>query len=198
MKVSLNLCAQLRVLPTYLSVLFLLLFGSNVQSHGLKSASATISVRPNHLIELQVQFDFIQLLNHKNKNYSLGVIAALSDEDFGRLYDEVIKLFDRALLLEGEGHLLSLNRRYPSQSQMFGLLKRQFIESKLSGKQKAAPYTFSDRRFYQVFFFDFKMRPSQSLKDLEVTFPEELGDVYVTVTRSRNREVHAGEVWRGR
>ena len=60
-----------------------------------------------------MQFDFIQLLNHKNKNYSQGVIAALSDEGFGRLYDEVIKLFDRALLLEGEGHLLSLNRRYP-------------------------------------------------------------------------------------
>mgnify|MGYP001130771186 FL=1 len=101
----------------------------SVEGHGLASASAKIEVRPNRLVELRVQFDFIELLNHGSKVYTLAVVAALPDEKFALLYKEVIKLFDNELKVMLGTKAVVLNKRYPTAQQMFSLLKGQLVDS---------------------------------------------------------------------
>lgn len=165
----------------------------NSYSHGISSATAKISARPAGVVEISVQFNFIDLLNHNSHEYSLAVIAALSDKEFGLLYKEVIKLFKNNLTIKKGTKTLPPNMRIPTQAQMFSLIKSEFINSKIIHKN---PYTFSDRRFYQVMNFDVRLTDKQDLAQLSIDFPKELGDVYVTYTESNNQEIHRGETWR--
>ena len=176
-----------------LKPLLFLLFTTLVSAHGVSSASARIEKRPANLIEIKVQFNLIDLLNHDSKKYSLPLIASLSDANFEIFYKEIIKLFQEKLLIQiGKNHIKSHNR-FPSASQMFALIKREFIERKFS---KNRLYTFSDRRFYHVFYFDFLLQNEKDLKKLSIKFPEELGTVYTTFTQSTNQEIHHGRTWR--
>ena len=166
----------------------------SVEGHGLASASAKIEVRPSRLVELTVQFDFIELLNHGSKVYPLPIVASLPEEKFALLYKEVIKLFDNELKVMLDTKAVVLNKRYPTEQQMFSLLKGQMVDSQFSS-QVSAPYTYSDRRFFQVLSFDFKLITSQQLSDMKVTFPKQLGDIYVTYSRSKSSSLHPGEPW---
>ncbi|MCO1336490.1 hypothetical protein MO867_19340 [Microbulbifer sp. OS29] len=182
------------VSAVFLTLMFTLTsFGA--QSHGLISTTAKVEVRPNNLVELQVQFDFIALLNHRSKDYQLPVVATLSPEKYGLLYQAVTKLFDQHLEVSVGGAPVKLNRRYPSRDQMFEVTKRQFIESSFSGVD-STPYTFSDRRFYQRFFFDFKVSSREDINKLVVSFPKELGGIYVSFVQPVSKEVHSGEPWK--
>ena len=163
--------------------------------HGLKSATANIEVRPNNLVELKVQFDLKKLLNHNSNQYSIPILAALSEEKFALLYNEIIKLFDNHLQIKNGDKSISINKRYPSQQQIRQVIKRQFIKSKLMAKQAVEPYTFSDRRYYQVFYFDFKLNVKNDLEALSISFPPELGNIYITFSESSNHEIHSGEKW---
>ena len=178
-----------------LIIAILMLLSTHSQSHGITSASAHIAVRPGHLIELQIQFNFIDLLNHKSNDYSLPIIAALSEQKFGLLYKAVITLFNQKLIIKKAGNTLSLNKRLPTQKQVFALIKRQFVESRFIKDKKNTPYTFSDRRFYQVFYFDFLLNAPTDLDQLSISFPQQLGTVYVTLTESSNQAIHQGDVW---
>ncbi len=164
----------------------------NGYSHGISSATAKISARPAGVVEISVQFNFIDLLNHNSHDYSLPVIAGLSEKEFGLLYKEVIKLFKNNLKIKKGSKILLPNMRPPTQEQMFSLIKTEFIESKIIHKK---PYTYSDRRFYQIMNFDVRLAGTQDLAQLSVIFPKELGDVYVTYTQSNNQEIHRGEAW---
>ena len=166
---------------------------TNSYSHGIKTATAKISARPAGVVEISVQFNFIDLLNHNSHDYSLPVIAALSEKEFGLLYKEVIKLFKNNLKIKNGTKTLPPNIRFPTQAQMFSLIKSEFINSKITHKK---PYTFSDRRFYQVMHFDVRLTGKQDLAKLSINFPKELGGVYVTYTESSNQEIHHGETWR--
>ena len=146
------------------------------EGHGLTSTSAKIEVRPSRLVEISVQFDFIELLNQGSRRYPLAIVAALPEDKFGLLYKEVVKLFDRELKVLLSNEQVVLNRRYPSQQQVFSLLKNQFVDSQFSTKSRM-PYTYSDRRFFQVMSFDFKLVTTKKLENLAVIFPQQLGDV---------------------
>lgn len=163
--------------------------------HGLVSASSKIELRPHNLVEIQVQFDFIKLLNHSSKDYALPVVASLPKEKFGLLYTEVIKLFDKQLQIKKGKGLIAFNKRYPSQEQVFEVVKKQFIEQKFSSRNKGAPYTFSDRRYYQVFNFDFKISKKEDLDKLNITFPKPLGNMDITYSEPTTKELHKGEAW---
>ncbi len=80
----------------------------------------------------------------------------------------------------------------PAQEKMFSLIKTEFIESKIN---HTTPYTYSDRRFYQVLNFDVRLSNIKDMAQLSIIFPKELGDVYVTYTQSNNQEIHPGETW---
>ena len=173
---------------------------ANTYSHGLTSTTAKIALRPGNLIELRVQFDFMGILNHRSHDYSLPVIASLPEDKFGLLYNEVIKLFKTKLTVKlGNDSLtdtITTNMRFPSQQQVMNVLKRQFIQSQFLQDKNNTPYTFSDRRFYQVFSFDFRLNALEDLKDLSITFPKPLGEVYVTYSESSNQAIHSGSDWR--
>jgi hypothetical protein len=166
----------------------------SAEGHGLTSASAKIEVRPSRLVELSVQFDFIELLNHGSKVYPLAVVASLPEEKFALLYREVIKLFDNEVKVMLGNKAVVLNKRYPTAQQMFSLLKGQLVDSQFSN-QTSKLYTYSDRRFFQVLSFDFKLITAQQLNDMQVTFPKELGDIYVTYSKSKSSSLHPGEPW---
>ena len=176
--------------------ILLCLFPLMALGHGVTSATAKLEVRPNNLVELKVQFDFIELLNHKAIKYSLPQIASLKPETFAVIYQEVIKLFNNQLTITHGDKFVTTNKRYPSNEQVLKLLKRELIEVNFSSPNKQAPYTFSDRRFYQQFYFDFRLNNAEDLSQLQVAFPKELGNVYVTVSQSTTRELHKGEMWR--
>ena len=178
-----------------ISLTMLCFLSGNAFGHGLKSATANIEVRPNNLIELKVQFDLNKLLNHNSNQYSTMTLAALSEEKFAFLYNEIIKLFDNHLQVNNAGKSITINKRYPTQQQMFQVIKRQFIKSKFTAKQAAEPYTFSDRRYYQVFYFDFKLSAKEDLAALSISFPSELGNIYITFSESTNYEIHSGKMW---
>lgn len=178
-----------------LASLFLYTLINEATAHGLTSASATIELRPNRLVELKVQFDLIDLLNHKEKKYSLSSLASLNDEQFAQLYSQIVKLFDVRLNVKNKQGLMTLHRRYPSKEDVFMLIKRQFISETLDIEAQAIPYTFSDRRYYQIVYFDFKLNDSSRIDDVLVEFPDELGDIYVTYAEPTTREVHKGEIW---
>lgn len=174
-----------------------MLVSMNAYTHGITSTTATIALRPANLVELQVQFNFIDLLNHKSNNYSLPLIASLSDDKFGLLYQEVIKLFNKELRITKGIEILEINARFPTQIQMFDLIKREFIEKRVMKNAKNIPYTFDERRFYQVVYFDFLINSAEDIQKLSITFPQPLGTVYVTLTQSSNQEVHKGAAWKG-
>lgn len=182
----------------YLAMTLLFILSVSVHSpsysHGLTSASAEVEVRPNNLIELRVQFDFVELLNHEAEKYSLPLLVSLPEQTFAIFYTEVISLFDRALIINNGADAVDLNRRYPSQQQMFALLKREFAQSQFASKQ-SIPYTFDERRFYQQFFFDFRVQSAEDIENLAISFPKELGNIYVTLSKSTNTEVHQGDTW---
>ncbi len=183
-------------LVNFLSKAMLLcLFPVVVFGHGVTSTTAKLEVRPNNLVELRVQFDLIELLNHNATKYSLPQVASLKPETFGLLYQEIIKLFNTQLKIKNANALVATNKRYPSKEQVFNLLKRELINVNFSSPQKETPYTFSDRRYYQQFYFDFRINTEKDLDHLQVEFPKELGNVYVTISRSVTRELHKGEVW---
>lgn len=179
----------------YLLFVFFVTFPFESYGHGISSATARVSLRPGSLIELQVQFNFIHLLNYKSHDYALPVIASLPEEKFGLLYDQVLKLFKEKLLIKMGPDALKMNMRFPSARQVQEVLKREFIETKFKKRNEKALYTFSDRRFYQVFYFDFRLPSAQAVQDLSIAFPKELGAVYVTYTESANKEVHPGDAW---
>ena len=164
--------------------------------HGVTSTTAQLEVRPNNLVELKVQFDLIELLNHHGTKYTLAQVAALKPETFGVLYREVIKLFNKRLKLKVGNSLVKINKRYPSAEQVLNLLKRELIHVNFSSPQKETPYTFSDRRYYQQFYLDFRANIEKDLGRLQVEFPKELGNVYVTLSTSVTRELHKGETWK--
>lgn len=173
-----------------------MVIGTNTHSHGLTSTTAKIALRPGNLIELRVQFDFMGILNHRSHDYSLPVIASLPEGKFGLLYIEVTKLFKTKLKVKIGNDTIDTNIRFPSQQQVMNVLKRQFIQSQFLQDNNNTPYTFSDRRFYQVFSFDFRLNSLEGLKDLSITFPKPLGEVYVTYSESSNQAIHSGSDWR--
>jgi hypothetical protein len=166
----------------------------NAISHGVISATAKITHREFNIVEIQVQFDLINLLNHNSKNYPLPIVASLPNDQFGQLYNEVKKLFARSLKVKIAEKLIPLNHRFPSQDAMFGVISRQFLEQSLARK-KNVPYTFSDRRFYQVVYFDFRVTGESDINQLAISFPKELGNLGVTFVESFTKEVHSGSTW---
>jgi hypothetical protein len=166
----------------------------SAEGHGVTSTSAKIEVRPSRLVEISVQFDFIELLNQGSKKYPLAIVTALPEDKFGLLYNEVVKLFDRELKVLLDNEKTALNKRYPSQQQVFNLLKSQLFDSRFSTRS-LIPYTYSDRRYFQVVSFDLKLVTTQQLDKLAVIFPQQLGDVYVTFSKSSSRSAHRGELW---
>jgi len=181
------------VIKPYL-LLVMAVVAVSAEGHGLTSTSAKIEVRPSRLVEISVQFDFIELLNQGSRRYPLAIVAALPEDKFGLLYKEVVKLFDRELKVLLSNEQVVLNRRYPSQQQVFSLLKNQFVDSQFSTKSRM-PYTYSDRRFFQVMSFDFKLVTTKKLENLAVIFPQQLGDVYVTFSKAKSSSTHPGERW---
>ena len=176
-------------------VIVLCLLPLTVFAHGITSTTAKLEVRPNNLVELNIQFDLIELLNHHGTKYTLAQVAALKPQTFSVLYQEITKLFDTQLKLKVRNNLLKTNKRYPSAQQVLNLLKRELIDVNFSSPQKQIPYTFSDRRYYQQFYFDFRANIEKDLSQLQIEFPKELGNVYVTVSTSATRELHKGEIW---
>ena len=179
-----------------LALLLILFVAPRTYAHGISTATAKIEMRPGNLIELKIQFNLIDLLNHKEKKYSLPLIASLSEEKFGLFYKEIVKLFKQNLMIKIADQPINSNARLPTQAQMFALLKREFIETKFSKNQQNIPYTFSDRRFYQIFYFDFRLKSPQDLEKLSIQFPQQLGTIYTTFTQSSNQEVHQGIPWK--
>jgi hypothetical protein len=169
-------------------------------SHGVITTTAEVTHRPNNLIEIQVQFDFIKLLNFYKNQYGLQQLVSLSPTDFGILYQEVVKLFNRKLSVKHQGKVLQLNARFPSEKQVFDLLKQAFLHQQIPVQQQFVPYTYSTRRYYQQFHFDIKLPSSYTkneiFKTLALQFPTELGDINVTFTQTNNFEVHQGDVWK--
>ena len=176
-------------------VIVLCLLPLTVFAHGITSTTAKLEVRPNNLVELNIQFDLIELLNHHGTKYTLAQVAALKPQTFSVLYQEITKLFYTQLKLKVRNNLLKTNKRYPSAQQVLNLLKRELIDVNFSSPQKQIPYTFSDRRYYQQFYFDFRANIEKDLSQLQIEFPKELGNVYVTVSTSATRELHKGEIW---
>ena len=176
--------------------IFSVVVAPSTYAHGISTATAKIEMRPGNLIELKIQFNLIDLLNHNEKKYSLPLIASLSDEKFGLFYKEIVKLFKQNLIIKIADKPINSNARLPTQAQMFALLKREFIETKFSKNPQNIPYTFSDRRFYQIFYFDFKVENQQVLEKLLIQFPQQLGTIYTTFTQSSNQEIHQGDAWK--
>lgn len=181
----------------FLRLLFiaLILSSFNAYSHGITATSAEIQVRPSNLIELKLQFNWMDLLNHQSNQYSLAVVASLPEDQFALLYNAVKKLFQTELVIKKGATRLELNMRFPSQDQVFKLLKREFVETQFQRTQTDIPYTFSDRRFYQVFYVDFLIDSHQDINALSISFPKPLGDIYTTLSYSSNQELHEGTVW---
>lgn len=169
------------------------LLSLNAYSHGVTQASANIILRPNNLVELKIQFDFIKLLNHKSDSYSLPFIVTLSPEKFSLLYKEVIKLFEKKLKIKNKKYTILLNKRYPTEEQILQLLKTELFESKI--RKSGHLYTQSDRRFYQAFIYDFRIKSKSDISNLHISFPEELGDIYVTLSESTNSLLPKNRVW---
>lgn len=164
-------------------------------SHGIKAPTAKVELRSQNIINIQVQFNLIDLLNYKSKNYSLMAVAALPKAKFEKLYQEVIKLFNRSFTVKRAEKIIELNKRYPSSEQVYQLIQREFIEKKVTASDKHIPYTFSERRFYQLFNFDIRLKTIGDIKNVNISFPKELGDVYVTYSNSKTMELHTGETW---
>lgn len=183
----------MKFLHPFLIALIFLSF--NAYGHGITATSAEIQVRPSNLIELKLQFNWIDLLNYQSNQYTLPVVASLPKEKFTLLYNEVKKLFQKELVIKKGSTRLEMNMRFPSQEQVLKLLKREFVESQLQQTQTDIPYTFSDRRFYQIFYVDFLIDSHKDINALSISFPKPLGNIYTTLSYSSNQELHQGTVW---
>lgn len=199
------------------------LFSIYADAHGVASSTAKVEYRSSNIVELKIQFELPPVLNYSNSAqphsqraslhdhpgalgkphstvpsnpYRLPVLASLSEDQFALLYKDLVALFERSVRVYLNGKEIALHARYPSQSQMFELVKQQFAEDMIMKGRKTVPYTFSDRRFYQQFYYDFKLASKQDLPDLEVVFPNELGSIYVTYSQSVSYELHSGERWK--
>ena len=166
-----------------LCFMLILVSSQMVCAHGVKNTSASIEIRPNGLVELQIQFHFVDVLNHIGKDTDLVSIAAIKPKQFQVLYQTVQQLFDKGLVVTYGKKELALNERYPSTEQALELTKREFLE-KTYLSDKSIPYTYSDRRFYQVFSFDFKLPKNSEIKDIKVSLSKELGEVNLTLSQS--------------
>jgi|TARA_B110000238_G_scaffold182901_1_gene209037 hypothetical protein len=185
---------KIRLLMMSIILLLISTLSLPAQSHGLTSASAKIEVRPSRLVEISVQFDFIELLNHSSKQYPLPIVAALPEDKFNLLYLEVLKLFTMKMKISIGDKLIDVNKRFPTVQQVKSVLQSQFMNSQFSA-QSNLPYTFSDRRFFQIVSFDFKLKSLEKIDDLKVLFPDELGDIYVTYSTTNSGHVNSGKVW---
>lgn len=191
-------------------------------AHGLISSAATITSRANHLMEIKLQFNLLTVIDNledihnindkinastdtmahrahstaKHQRYTLSQLVALSDKQFSVLYKELITHLDKSLQVSIAGRNITLNKRYPSQQQVSSLIKREFIESLMSEKAKrSTPYTYNERRHYQVFYVGFKVNNEAERNALKVTFPDALGDLNVTYSESTTSLLHKGQVW---
>ena len=164
--------------------------------HGVVSTSVNITSRPNHLIEIKVQFNLYDLLSHAGKNYTLTQLPSMTEAQFESIYNDIVNIFNNELVANYEGKAIPLNSRYPSKEQVYALIKREFIESMMSDTaKKNLPYTFDERRFYHVFYFGFKMLDSTKLNLLKIDFPRALGDINVTYSTSKTTVLHEDESW---
>ncbi|MCB0352988.1 MAG: hypothetical protein KDD64_05660 [Bdellovibrionales bacterium] len=179
----------------WLLLFCMLLFPLLAYGHGIHSATAQVALRPGGLIEVEVQYNLVDLLNHGSQEYSLPIIASLSEEQFELLHTEVLKLFTKALIIKIGERRIGLHIRFPTSDEMFAVIKREFIEAKIGGHDQSDLYTLSDRRFYQKAYFDFRLVSMDDLKSLSVEFPKELGPVYVTYIESKNSLVSPGALW---
>lgn len=190
---------KLLLTPAFLFIVVLSitgLFSAHSFGHGVISSSATVTTRANNLVEIKIQFNLQTLLNNTEKKYSLTQLAALSDKEFGKLYYDIISIFDSGLKVTVDNSVVKLNKRYPAEKQVQGLIKREFIESRMSDAAKNnIPYTYDERRHYQVFYFGFKVKSSKELDTLKIDFPTALGDLYVTYSASRTSVLHEKESW---
>ena len=173
-----------------------------VYAHGIKSSSATIEVLPNRLVNIKVQFHIVDFLHNtpESRALPLQVLASMPKKMFALLYQSVLAIFDAELqvTLRSQASLnpkpVSLNLRLPTSEQAHRLLKRELVENNHSG-QGSPPYTFDDRRFYQVFNYDFRLSTEQNIGDLNIIFPRELGEVYVSFITPQMRHVEPGKIW---
>lgn len=163
-------------------------------AHGVSNTTATINLRPHGMVELNVQFHFIDLMHHMHKGINLASVAAMTPEKFKPLYQSVVELFDRQLILTQNKNRLVLHARYPDIGQVLGLLKREFLE-KSHGIDKNAPYTFGDRRFYQVFTFDVTLPNKNNIKSVKVSLPKTLGEVNLTINQSLTCHLNQVTAW---
>lgn len=169
---------------------------SGVYAHGVKSSSATVEILPNRLVNLKVQFHLLDFLHHSPESgvLTLPAVASMPEHMFVSLYQSVLADFDDNLQVSLGEEPAVLNLRLPSPRQAHGLLKREFVESKYAG-QGSPPYTFDDRRFYQIFNYDFRLTPEQNIDDLHIRFPSKLGKIYVSFVSPQTRDVTPGEIW---
>ena len=189
-------------MPFLLIIVALMTFSAGVNAHGIKSSSATVEVLPNRLVNIKVQFHMVDVLHAApgTSALTLPVVAAMPEQMFASLYEAMLAEFDvglQASLLAQPGlsrQSVVLNKRLPSAQQVQGVLKRELVESKYAGQGKP-PYTFNDRRFYQIFNYDFRLAPGQSIDDLKIVFPAQLGEIFVSFTAPQTRNVAPGETW---
>lgn len=174
-----------------------LLIARHSCGHGIISSTANITERGNGLVELKIQFDLVTFLQNSQSPKTLQQLSTLEPEHFSNIYKDVIHEFKKGLNVTQGKKAIALNQRFPSSEDVHALLKREFIESKLSKQaKKSIPYTFNERRFYQVFFMDFKIKKGSDLQSLSIQFPKALRNMYVTYSKSHTSELHTGETWR--
>lgn len=189
---------QNRLLKPVFSLLVLCgsVIGSAAYGHGLKPATANIQLHPNNIVTVSVDFDLVELLNHKQHQYSLPLLSSLSQDDFSKLYLSVTKLFNEKLTLLVSEKEQQLNRHYPSAHDVQKVIKAQFIEQQMAANNASVLYTQSERRYYQRFSFDMKLAPTFVIEDVEISFPQPLGNIYVTYSEPISRQHAVRDSWR--
>ena len=185
-------------------------------AHGLKDPTANIEVFPNGLVNIKVQFyllDFLKRQGAANETVDLAALAVMPPPVFQMVYDTVRQAFVEQLTVtchaakldrktagelqaepQFDAQQLILNRRFPSGEQAHRLIQREVVEAQYANSGKP-PYTYDDRRFFQVFNADFKLTAKQSAECLRIRLPSELGTVYVSYSSIQARHVDADEEW---
>ena len=170
--------------------------------HGLRESTAEIKVLENRLVTIKVQFNLIDYLNSEARSKSpidLEMISVMPEGMFESVYASVTESFLSGMQvfckrLDGSAQRIHINARFPSAQQAKGLIKRERVEKQYSGNGKP-PYTYSDRRFFQVFNFDFRLAKGDSIDCLRMRFPSQLADVFTSFSEQQTRHVAPMSEW---
>jgi hypothetical protein len=171
-------------------------------AHGVKSSSAAIEALPNRLVNIKVQFNLVDFFSNSPQANALPlqVLAAMPEKMFALLYQSILDTFDTELQVtlqsqtSPKGRNAPLNPRLPSAAQAQQLLQSELAHLSRS-KEAEFYYTLDDRRFYQVFNYDFRLTTEESIEGLTIAFPHKLGEVYISFNTPQMRHLEPGETW---